>query len=96
MALVLEWQEAGLALSPVRPLGQWQLTALGTPQEGFTLELSSQQGPLWLSGSGRWQPGQGLNFAAYATPQAQDRAALQGLLQQVAQAEGERYRIRLF
>ena len=96
VSLHLEWQMAALAISPVRPLGHWRLLALGTPQEGFTLELTSQQGPLILTGQGQWSMQGGLDLTAYATPQVQHRDALQGLLRQVAQAEGERYRIRLF
>jgi general secretion pathway protein N len=48
----LEWREAALALSAVRPLGSWRTEATG---EGpaFRLSVATAKGPLRLSGAGK-------------------------------------------
>jgi general secretion pathway protein N len=60
-------------ISPVKPLGDYVLNA-NAAGEGFALTLASGDGPLKLSGSGRWQAGSGLKLAGEAeagSPQAQ-------------------------
>lgn len=72
-------------LSTLRPMGSYRLTLLGGPSS--TLELSTLEGHLQLSGKGQWV-GQKLRFegVASATPESVD--ALSNLLNIIGRRQG--------
>lgn len=79
----LRWRDAATALSPLAPIGTYVLRLRGNGRAGATLALSTESGPLAVTGQGsltargvRFQ-GQA-SFAASASPA--DRAALDGLM----------------
>lgn len=72
----LQWRNAGSALSPVSPLGEYELRLEGDgPAVGVT--LSTLAGPLQLDGRGTWGDGRKPVFLATARmpPQLQPRLA---------------------
>lgn len=75
----VEWREAALALSPAQPLGSWRLalTGEGGPAK---LTLSTQRGPLSLTGSGTISPGGKAAFSGEAKAEAGREADLATLL----------------
>lgn len=81
--LEAEWRDAASALTPIRPLGHYNMT-LTAKGQGNELVLTTRQGPLMLEGKGTVDPRQGLDFTgtARADPNAGDRvsAALQDVL----------------
>ena len=48
---ILEWRAAGSSLAPVSPLGDYELRLDGTAG-GFSLNLRTLKGPLYLEGKG--------------------------------------------
>ena len=80
--LDLTWRDAGSALSPLAPLGSYRLH-LASTGKALTLDLTTEQGPLALSGQGSWDAGrwrfQG-QAKADANATATQAAQLAGLL----------------
>ncbi len=78
-------------LSPIKPIGSYRIalngTTEGTPTPG--LELSTQQGPLLLSGQGQWV-GARLRFTGEARAQEGQEAPLANLLNILGRRQGER------
>ena len=72
----VQWRAAGSALSPISPLGDYELRIMG---EGPTVRttLHTLQGPLQLDGQGVWSNGHKPEFLATAhmPPQLQQRLA---------------------
>ncbi|MVW72503.1 MULTISPECIES: type II secretion system protein N [unclassified Bordetella] len=50
--LHMDWRQATSALSTVRPLGSYRLTATPDDADGMRLQLKTLQGPLMLEGAG--------------------------------------------
>jgi general secretion pathway protein N len=72
----LQWRDAGSALSPVSPLGDYALHLAGDgPVVRFTLD--TQRGPLQLDGKGSWANGHPPEFRAIAhlAPRFEQRLA---------------------
>lgn len=75
----LEWREAALALSTVRPLGTWRLEATASGGPG-TLTLTSTAGPLRLAGKGTFAPNGSFSLEGSARGEGPDAANLDPLL----------------
>jgi len=75
----LEWRDAALALSTVRPLGSYRLEARaeGGPAR---ITLTTLDGPLRLAGTGTFTPPDALAFAGDARAEGPSAAALEPLL----------------
>jgi len=78
-AVTLQLVGVSAAIAPVKPLGDYMLSA-NAAGDGFALTLSSGDGPLKLSGSGRWQAGAGLRLVGEAQAGAQQAQALRPVL----------------
>lgn len=87
----LEWREASLALSSVRPLGSWRAKATAQG-DGAKLGLETLEGPLRLSGEGTLSRAGRLAFSGEARAQAGHERDLGPLLDLVgpARADGAR------
>jgi general secretion pathway protein N len=72
-------------LSPLRPLGSYQVTIGGgaTP----TLKLTTLEGYLQLTGAGQWAGGR-LRFQGLATPAPDMQAQLANLLNAIGRRRG--------
>lgn len=81
--LTLQWREAGSALTPVSPLGDYELSIEGA---GATVHASLRtlQGPLRLAGKGAWVNGGALGFLATASVPPQHQQQLGPLLRLIA------------
>ncbi|ALX83781.1 general secretion pathway protein GspN [Achromobacter denitrificans] len=79
----LRWRDAATALSPVAPVGTYVLRVRGNGRTGATLALSTESGPLAVTGQGS-VTARGVRFQGQATfaPGASeaDRGALDGLM----------------
>ncbi|MFA6921370.1 MAG: type II secretion system protein N [Gallionella sp.] len=73
------WNQAGSALSAVRPLGDYQIE-LSAAQDGINAVLTTQHGALLLAGQGNWSPQQGLHFNGTAGASPATEASLSELL----------------
>lgn len=75
-SVTLQWLVAGSALSPISPLGDYELRLNGN---GATVQatLHTLKGPLQLEGQGSWTSGRNPVFlaTAYAPPELQPRLA---------------------
>lgn len=83
----LQWHAAGSALTPVAPLGDYEVRfkADGSAVHGA---LRTLQGPLQLEGTGSWSSGAAPNFLVTATVQAQQHDQLAPLLRLIAVERG--------
>lgn len=79
----LRWRDAATALSPVAPVGTYVLRVRGNGRAGATLALSTESGPLAVTGQGSVNA-RGVRFQGQATFAASaseaDRTALDGLM----------------
>ena|GEM_PF-1018631 len=79
-----DWFDAGAALSPVNPLGFYNVTLNGAPDNGtaerLNITLATTSGALILNGQGSWSHAKGLQFRGTAQAAEQHRAMLAGLL----------------
>lgn len=75
----LEWRDAAVALSPVRPLGAWKLEATASAEPG-KLTLTTLSGPLRLAGQGSFAWPRTLSLDGTARAEGADAAALEPLL----------------
>ena len=75
----LEWRDAALALSGVRPLGSYRVdaTADGGPAR---IAVATLEGPLRVSGTGTFAPPASLAFSGEARAEGPSSAALEPLL----------------
>lgn len=83
----LRWRAAGSALSPVSPLGDYEVRLDG---EGTTVRafLRTVEGPLQLDGNGSWSRGNRPAFLAMARVPAQHQQQLAPLLRLIAVERG--------
>jgi len=91
----LRWSDAGSALTPVSPLGDYEVRLDG---EGVTLHayLRTIEGPLRLDGQGSWKRGTNPDFLATAQVASQHRKELAPLLRLIAVERGEgRFELKL-
>ena len=79
----LQWRAAGSALTPVSPLGDYELNL---EAKGATVHvlLRTIQGPLQLEGKGSWANGDNLDFLAIARVPPQHQQQLGPLLRLIA------------
>ena len=77
--VTIEWRDAGVALSEVKPLGGYRLALQGL---GATakIALTTLAGPLEMSGSGEWKLPREVVFTGEARAQGASAAALEPLL----------------
>jgi general secretion pathway protein N len=76
-------------VTTLETLGSYRMTLAGAAAEGSPtrLTLSTQDGPLQLTGSGTWGPG-GVRFRGEASAAAADEAALSNLLNIIGRRTG--------
>lgn len=81
--VTLQWRDAGSALTPISPLGDYELSLDG---EGATVHVSLRtlQGPLQLDGKGSWVNGDNLDFIPIARVAPQHQQQLGPLLRLIA------------
>lgn len=92
--LTLELADVTSAMSPVRPLGSWQL-AVRSAGESATLRMETLNGPVHLEGAGEWNARGGLALRLAAWPDPTMQTALAPLLNLIGPREGGRTIIRL-
>jgi general secretion pathway protein N len=89
----LDLELAGVSsrLTTLETLGSYRVTLSGGPgaDSATLLSLSTQDGPLQLTGSGTWGPG-GVKFRGEARSAAGDEAALSNLLNIIGRRDGAR------
>lgn len=87
----LSLQDMSSRLSPIKPMGSYRIALTGTPEGTPTpsLDLSTLQGPLMLSGQGQWV-GQRLRFTGEASAAAGQEAAFDNLLNILGRRQGTR------
>ena len=92
----LQVQNMSSRLSPIKPIGSYLLQLRGTPEGTPTpsLQLSTQQGPLLISGEGQWV-GARLRFTGEASAQEGHEPALNNLLNILGRRQGARSLISL-
>ena len=92
----LHLHQLSTRLSPIQPVGSYSLQLRGTPEGTPTpsLQLSSQQGPLLLSGDGQWV-GARLRFQGEASAQEGHAPELNNLLNILGRRQGTRSLISL-
>jgi general secretion pathway protein N len=84
----LDVVDASSRLSTLPELGSYRLTVQGSG-DASTLTLGTLQGPLQLSGEGRWAP-TGVRFRGEARAAEGSQAALDNLLNIIGRRQGER------
>jgi general secretion pathway protein N len=84
----LQWRTAGSALSPVWPLGDYELRWEGQGQEGRAT-LHTLKGPLELRGQGSWASGRAPVFVGTADVPPEFQQQLAPLLRLIAVERGE-------
>jgi len=84
----LQWLAAGSSLTPVAPLGDYEVRLDG---EGMTVRaaLSTLSGPLRLDGKGSWTQGSNPAFLAMASVAPQHQQQLAPLLRLIAVERGQ-------
>lgn len=84
----LQWRSAGSALTPVSPLGDFELRLEG---DGSALRASLRtlKGPLQLDGGGSWTGGSNLEFLGTARVPPQHQQQLSPLLRLIAVDRGD-------
>lgn len=87
-------QNMSTRLSTAQPIGSYLMQLRGSPEGIPSLQLSTQQGPLLLSGEGQWV-GTRLRFKGEASAQEGHAAALNNLLNILGRREGSRSLISL-
>lgn len=83
----LQWRQAGSVLTPIAPLGDYEVTLDGKGP-AVAVSLATLQGPLQLDGSGVWSRGAALDFLASARVPPQHRQQLDPLLRLIAVESG--------
>ncbi len=91
---LIELQQVASALTPVRPLGAYQIEVTGSGGD-TQVRMNTLNGPLRLQGSGTWNARTGLQFTAEAHADKSEELRLQPLLGLLGRREGERTIIRI-
>ena len=81
------WKDAGSALTPIAPLGTYELRVQGTAGL-LKATLRTDSGPLRLDGGGSWRGDGTATFSATARVDAEHRAQLAPLLRLIAVERG--------
>lgn len=81
--VAVTWKDAGSALTPVAPLGTYELRVHGAAGS-LNATLRTDSGPLRLDGGGSWRGGGFATFSATARVDAQHRRQLAPLLRLIA------------
>jgi general secretion pathway protein N len=89
---VLDATDISSSLSTLRPMGSYRIALQGGPSA--TLLLTTREGSLQLSGSGRWN-GNAMRFDGEASAAAGREGALSNLLNIIGRREGARSLITL-
>jgi general secretion pathway protein N len=76
-------------LTTLDTLGSYRVVLSGTSSSPTLLTVTTQDGPLQLSGNGTWGPG-GVKFRGEARAEATDEAALSNLLNIIGRRDGAR------
>lgn len=84
----LQWRGAGSALTPVAPLGDYELRLEGSGT-AVRASLRTLAGPLRLEGSGSWTPGANPAFLGTARVAPEYRMQLEPLLRLIAVERGD-------
>lgn len=84
----VDWQDAQSALSPIAPLGNFRMTALGRGASGEA-KLTTLKGPLLIEGAGTLENGR-MRFTASAGAQPEMQASLSGLIAVLGRKSGDR------
>jgi general secretion pathway protein N len=84
----IDWQDAQSALSPIAPLGNFRLTALGRGAYSEA-KLTTLKGPLLIEGAGSLERGR-MRFTATAGAQPDMQASLNGLIAVLGRKTGDR------
>jgi len=87
-AATLQWRAAGSALTPVAPLGDYDLRIDGNGN-AVRASLSTLDGPLRLEGSGAWSPGGNPTFLAIARVAPESRLLLEPVLRLISVERGD-------
>lgn len=82
-AATLQWRAAGSALTPISPLGDYEVRFTGTGPAMHAV-LSTLEGPLQLEGKGTWSGSAAPRFLATARVPAQHQDQLAPLLRLIA------------
>ncbi|HUQ29626.1 MAG TPA: type II secretion system protein N [Usitatibacter sp.] len=77
--LTVEWRDAAVALSDVKPLGSYRLSMQGVG-ETAKLALSTLSGAMQVSGTGEWKLPRSASFTGEARGEGPSAAALDPLL----------------
>lgn len=81
------WKDAGSALTPIAPLGTYELRVHGAAAS-LNATLRTDSGPLRLDGSGSWRGDGSATFSATARVDAEHRRQLAPLLRLIAVERG--------
>ncbi len=87
-AATLQWRAAGSALTPVAPLGDYDLRIDGNGA-AVRASLRTLEGPLRLEGSGAWTPGGNPTFLAIARVAPESRLLLEPVLRLISVERGD-------
>jgi general secretion pathway protein N len=85
---VVTWKDAGSALTPIAPLGTYELR-LDDAAGYLKATLRTRSGPLRLDGGGSWRGSGPLTFSATARVDARHRPQLAPLLRLIAIERGD-------
>jgi general secretion pathway protein N len=85
---MLEWRSAGSALTPVSPLGEYEVR-FRAEGAGVHAELRTLKGPVRLAGDGTWSKGRTPSYVVTARVPAQERERLSPLFRLIAVQRGE-------
>lgn len=95
----LDWRQASSSLSPVTPLGNYNIALVAEPQTGVRLKIMSVgDSALKLEGEGQWQTGKPPQLNVTATPRANNSHQMTGLLRMIGKRisnEPEAYKLEL-
>lgn len=83
----LEWRNASVSLSQVKPLGDYRLNIQGGPKAA-QLTVSTLSGVLHLAGKGEWSTDSGLSFRGTAQSEPSKKEALRDLLALLGNEQG--------
>ncbi|HEU4621719.1 MAG TPA: type II secretion system protein N [Burkholderiaceae bacterium] len=92
--ITLDWSNVRSALSPIAPLGAYRFTArLDTNLVAF--DLATREGPLMLSGTGRWTAAEGTQFRGEAKAAEGREAELAPLISMLGPVRNGAAQLRL-
>lgn len=92
--MTLELNDASSVLTPVQPLGSYQID-ISSNGPAADVALKTLRGPLNLNGKGSWTNRTGLRFQAEAQPDASERERLSAFLALIGRRDGDRVLIRI-